>query len=172
MTRVSLGTARIAIVVALVAVGIVVLANGFDDPGDAVAAPPSPTATTGPTGSTTGPSPTPAATPPPEPPGDISFAVFNGTEEAGLAADAADFLSGEGYALTQDPADAPSSGVSRTTVYFRGGTDKAQNKANAAAVVGALGAGKTRQLSAEVEGLVTDRTDIVVVLGSDYDFKS
>lgn len=172
MTRVTLGTARIVIVVALVAVGVLVLSNGFDDPGEAASTPPSPTATTGPTGSTTGPSPTPEATPAPEAPEDVSFAVFNGTEEAGLAADAADFLTGEGYALTQDPADAPSSGVSRTTVYFRGGADKALNKANAAAIVEALGAGKTRQLSSEVEGLVTDKTDIVVVLGSDYDFKS
>jgi hypothetical protein len=172
MTRVSLGTARIVIVVALVAVGVVVLSNGFDDPGEAVAESPSPSSATGPTGATTGPSPSPPATLAPQAPEDISFAVFNGTEAAGLAADAADFLTGEGYALTQDPADAPSTGVSRTTVYFRGGTEKAQNKANAAAVVQALGAGKPRQLSTEVEGLVTDRTDIVVVLGSDYDFKT
>lgn len=167
----SLGTARIVIVVALVAVGIAVLSNGFDDPGDAAAAPPSPSLTTGPTGST-GPSPSPPSTPAPAAPEDIRFAVFNGTEEAGLAADAADFLTGEGYRLEQDPADAPSSGVTRTTVYYRGGDEKAQNKANATAMVEALGAGKTRQLSAEVEGLVTDKTDIVVVLGTDYDFKS
>lgn len=172
MSRVSLGTARIVIVVALVALGIAVLSNGFDDPGDAAAAPPSPTSTTGPTGSVTGPSPSPPSTPAPAAPEDIRFAVFNGTEEAGLAADAADFLTGEGYRLEQDPADATSSGVTRTTVYFRGGDDKAQNKSNAAAIAEALGVGKLRQLSSEVEGSVTDRTDIVVVLGSDYDFKS
>jgi hypothetical protein len=171
MSRVSLGTARIVIVVALVAVGIAVLSNGFDDPGAAVDVGPSPSVTTGPTG-VTGPSPSPPSTPEPAAPEDVTFAVFNGTEVGGLAADAATFLSGEGYRQSEEPADATSSGVTRTTVYFRGGDDKAQNKANAAAVVEALGVGKLRQLSATVEGLVTDKTQIVVVLGSDYDFKT
>lgn len=174
MAPVNLGTVRIVIVVALIAVGAAVLANGFSEPSAATDSTTGPTApVTGPTGETGGgPSPSPPATPEAEAPKGISFAVFNGTEETGLAADAEIFLKGEGYRSSQAAADAPESGVRKTVVYFRGGAAKVQNKANAAAVAEALGVGILRELGNTVEGLVTDKTDIVIVLGSDYEFKS
>jgi len=171
MSHVTLGTARIVIVVALVAIGIVVLSNGFTEPDSAVDVPAS-AGTTGPSGDTGSTSPSASPAPTAEEPKAITFAVFNGTEVTGLAADAASFLKDAGYRESEEVADAPTTGVTKTTVYFRGGAAKAQNKANAAAIIQTLGVGNTRELSRDVEGLVTDKTEIVVVLGADYEFKT
>jgi hypothetical protein len=171
MAPVNLGTARLVIVVALIAVGIAVLSNGFGAPGTTAAGPPASSPSPGPTGAT-GTSPSPSPTPEPEPARRVTFAVFNGTEETGLAADAADFLEGEGYRLSVPVADAPQSGVTKTIVYFRGGDARDQNKANAAAIVELLGVERIKELGPDQAGLVTNQTEIVIVLGADYEFKS
>jgi hypothetical protein len=173
MAPVNLGTARIVIVVALVAVGAAVLANGFADPSVAAGGSPSPSASvTGPTGETGSTSPSPPPTPQAEAPKNVAFAVFNGTEVDGLAADAAIFLEDEGFRLSAPADDAPESGVGKTVVYFRGGAEQAQNKANAAAVVEALGVGKLRELGTGFDDLVSGKTEVVIVLGADYEFKT
>jgi hypothetical protein len=168
---VNLGAVRLVIVVALIALGVAVLSNGFASPGAAVDGSPSPSPPAEPTGAT-GTSPSPPATPAPEAPRQITFGVFNGTERDGLAADAARFLQDLGYKLSVPAADAPQTGVAKTIVYFRGGDAKAQNKANAAAIVQALGVERLKELSDEQAGLVTDETEIVIVLGADYEFKT
>ena len=164
----SLGTWRIVILAALVAFGAVILSNGFSG-GAGEAVTPSPDVT-GPTGDTGPPTDTESPEPPP-PEGQVegvTFAVFNGTEQAGLAADVTITLKGEGYTDAQDAADAPTSGVRRTTVYFRGGADAAQNRANAQLLVeDHLTEAKVARLNPSFADLVPDDTQLVIVLGED-----
>ena len=162
----NLGLSRIVIIAALVVAGVAVLASGFDGGGPASTSPssgPSPTGATGP-----GESPTSTPTPSPEVEG-VSVAAFNGTDQAGLAADVTLTLVQAGYTKAQDANDAPSNGVKKTIVYFRGGgTDEPQNRSNAALLAETLGGAKIGQLSEDYSALVTDQTDLVVVLGQDY----
>ena len=133
MGRVNLGTARIVIILALVAGGIAVLANGFAS-GTVVTPPtgggasesPSPSASS----PTDSPTPPPKETPSPQIEG-VLIAVFNGTNETGLAAEVQQILEADGYVAAQDPADADPKPVPKTIVYFRGGADAAQNRSNA-----------------------------------------
>jgi hypothetical protein len=176
MARVNLGTARIAILVALVVVGVVVLANGFaDDTTDAVAAP-TPAATPSPGGTdpaeTPGQSPeptdeTPTQTPAPQTAG-VLFVALNGTDVPGLGAAAQEMLEEAGYVAAMDASNAPNQGVQRTTVYFRTGDDEAQNRADAAYVARSIfDGGKVERLGPAFGEIPTSAT-IVVVVGSDY----
>jgi hypothetical protein len=171
MGRVNLGTSRIVIIVALVAVGIAVLANGFASSG-AVAQ--------GPDGSTTPPrssspsqsggqSPGNSPSPTPAPHTDaVKVAVFNGTDVTGLAAETQQALDDAGYVAAQEPTDAPSKGVKLTIVYFRGGPDAAQHQSDATHLAETyLGNAKVKRLSDTFAGLVPAATELVVVLGQD-----
>jgi hypothetical protein len=167
MSAVNLGTWRIAILAALVAFGAVVLSNGLSGEADVDDMPP-PT-TTGPTGATTGPTETETLEPPPE--GKVrgvTLAVFNATDEAGLAAQVTLDLEAAGYDIAQDAANAEASGVARTTVYFRGGADSAQNRANAERLVDEqLSGAKVARLNPSFADLVPPVTQLVIVLGED-----
>lgn len=167
MGAVNLGTWRIAILAALIAFGAVVLSNGFSGGAD-VDETPSPTAT-GPTGTTTGPTETETAEPPPEGQVEgVTFAVFNATDEDGLAAQVTLDLQDAGYTIAQDAANAEASGVERTTVYFRGGADAAQNRANAELLVeDHLAGAKVARLNPSFADLVPQDTQLVIVLGED-----
>jgi hypothetical protein len=168
MGAVNLGTWRIAILAALIAFGAVVLSNGFS--GEAGVDETPPPTTTGPTGATT--SPTETETPEPPPPeGEVegvTLAVFNATDEAGLAAQVTLDLEDAGYMIAQDAANAEASGVRRTTVYFRGGADAAQNRANAELLVeDNLSGAKVARLNPSFADLVPSNTQLVIVLGED-----
>ena len=183
MGAVNLGTWRIAIIVALVVVGVAVLANGFDDDGTAVAAPsgsPSPTSADGGDdgdGQTDSPSPQqspePTETPAPNETG-VAVKVFNGTSVPGLAALVQDEIVAAGNEEPEEPANAPVVPVTKTTVYFRGGPQADQNQADAVfiaetyiePVVGKVP--RVLELSADLDGEVGDAVTVVVVVGDDY----
>jgi LytR cell envelope-related transcriptional attenuator len=175
MTDVSLGTARIFIIIALIAVGAAVLANGFGDDG-AVAAPttsstPEPTDSASPT-DTTSPTDQPEPTDSLEPQVEgVPIMVLNATSVTGLAAQAQDMLVQEGYAAPEDPADAPINPAGPTVVYFRIGPDQAQNKANARYMVETyFPGGNTEKLDEDIFGDVVTNADIqlVVQVGTEY----
>jgi hypothetical protein len=166
---VNTGTIRIAIVVALVAVGALVLTNGFADTGSVAGPPaggssPSSTDSSSPTATNT---PPPAVeTPDPNAPKDTIVAVFNGTETTGLAGIVAEDLTGDGYELGQDPGDVPSKPVDKTVVYFVGGADAAQNKSDATALAGKHFKGaKVKELSPDLGVELDKAVQVVVVVG-------
>jgi hypothetical protein len=167
MSIVNVGSWRVVILAALVVFGAVILSNGFSD--GATIDPSSPT---GATGGPTGPTGSPTDTPPPPPPEGqiegVTFAVFNGTEEIGLAAEITLALEDAGYTSAQEAKDAPTTGGKRTTVYFRTGEDAAQNRANAQLLVDDnLPGARVRRLNPEFADLVPPNTQVVIVLGQD-----
>ena len=171
MGAVNLGIGRIVVIVALVVAGIALLANGFSTNVSQTAASPtvSPhhhhTASPTPTGSTE----IPPNLPSPQAPADVTFAVFNGTSAAGLAAQADQTLTNAGYVSGQAPANSPVPGVSKTTIYYRGGTDSAQNQADAQQIADTLFKGaKVALLGPDFSTSVGKSVQVVVVLGQDY----
>jgi hypothetical protein len=174
---VNLGIARVVIVVALAAAGISVLVGGF--PGSVAGAPVG--------GSTTSPSGSPSSsashstnTPPPTPAPDtsgVSFAVLNATTTAGLAGDFESFLQGKNYSVGKPADDSPIKPISETTVYFRGGAEARQNKADAVYVARQFinGPGikaKVHALGPEFASTLTgpgeNKVVLLIVLGTDY----
>jgi hypothetical protein len=185
MGAVNLGTWRIAIIVALVVVGVAVLANGFDPADSAVAAPsgsPSPDTDVGDGGDGGAPEtdePAPADSPSPTPPpnkGGIAVKVFNGTDQDGLAAAVQlDLADAGGYDTPEEPENAPVADVDTTTVYFRGGQDAVQNEADATYLARKYikpvitNMPKIDELTAQFgEDLVGDAITVVVLVGDDY----
>jgi hypothetical protein len=166
---VNTGTIRIAIVVALVAVGALVLTNGFADTGSAAGPPAggsSPSSTDSPSPSTTNTPPPAVETPAPNAPKDTVVAVFNGTVTSGLAGIVAEELTGAGYQLGQDPGDVPSKPVDKTVVYFVGGADAAQNESDATALAEKHFKGaKIKELSSDLGVDVDKGVQVVVVVG-------
>jgi hypothetical protein len=157
--------ARLAIVIALVAGGVAVLANGFSDGGAAAA----------PDGSTT---PSPSATQTPSPPPQESIVprqkgvlvqVLNGTAVAGYAGDFQGLLVGQGeYVEAGPPGDAPDKPVQDSIVYFRPDDSRAQNRADAGLLSDEyLGGVPVERLPADLAAVVDDAADVVVVLGED-----
>jgi hypothetical protein len=172
---VNQGTARIVIVVALVAVGAVVLSRGFD-PETTTAATPS----TSPTPTQT-PTQQPTDTGSPEPTGEpttegpepnttgVLFMTLNGTSVAGLAGAAQEMLEADGYRHALEADNAPSSGVETTTVYYRGGDEIDQNRADAQYVAETYFEGaQTARLDAIYQDIVPDSAELVIVVGQDY----
>ena len=171
MGRVNIGTVRIIIVAALVVGGVAVLANGFG--GAATVAPPgggvSPSGSVSPSASST-PTTPPKETPSPQVEG-VLIAVFNGTNETGLAGQVQQTLEADGYVAAQDPADAPSKPVEKTILYFRGGANAAQNRSDAkymaetyfgGARVALLGSEQTSAVS------IDKSAQVVIIVGVDY----
>jgi hypothetical protein len=176
---VNLGTWRIAIIVALVVVGVAVLANGFDD-GDAAVATPSvsispsasPADGTG-EGDGGGPAEEPEPTPPPNKTG-VLVKVFNGTSTDGLAAEVQIELEDAGQVAPEEPDNAPASPVAKTTVYYRGGPDADQNQADATFVARKYiqpvltKMPRVEELADDLDQEVGDTITVVVLLGEDY----
>lgn len=174
MSAVNAGTARILIIVALVAVGAVVLANGFEDgSGSSTASPAATSAPTSPGASppasaSASPSGEPVSTPSPNT-GEIGIVVLNGTGVPGLAATAQDMLESEGYSTPVDPGNAPQTGVEVTTVYFRPGENVEQNRADATYISETFFPGsKVAKLGSTFDDLVVDSVTVAVVVGQDY----
>jgi hypothetical protein len=166
---VNTGTIRIAIVVALVAVGALVLTNGFTDAGTAAApsvgASSTPPADS-PTPTATNTKPSAVETPAPNAPKDTSVAVFNGTDTTGLAGIVAEELTGDDYKLGQEPGDVPSKPVEKTVVYFVGGANVAQNESDATALADKhFKDAKVKELSSDLGVEVVKDVQVVVVVG-------
>jgi LytR cell envelope-related transcriptional attenuator len=174
---VNLGIARVVIVVALAAAGISVLVGGFSG---SVASSPDASGSVSPTVSPTSTgTPTPGAPPPTPAPNTsgVSFAVLNGTTVAGLAGDFETFLEGRNYLVGKDADDSPIKPIGETTVYFRGGDDAKQNRADAAHVArryinGPGVKAKIQALGPEFASTLTGPGDnqvvLLIVLGTDY----
>lgn len=166
----NLGTARILIILALAAGGIAVLANGFGS--GAVVTPPADVGgsqTTSPSSSpSNSPSEPPKETPPPVIEG-VQIAVFNGTNEVGLASQVQQLLEADGYVAAQDAADAHSKPVPKTIVYFRGGTAAAQNRSNARYVADTYFDGaRVALLDPELAVDIVDSAQAIIIVGVDY----
>jgi hypothetical protein len=182
MGAVNLGTWRIAIIVALIVVGVAVLANGFDADTAAIATP-SPSVSAQPDDGdgtdgdteTGAPSPTeePEETPAPNESG-VQVKVFNGTSVTGLAGIVQEELIAGGHEAPEDPANAPAVPVAKTTVYYRGGPDADQNQADATFIAATfiepiLGKmPKVDELSSVFDDVVGGSITVVVLLGDDY----
>ncbi|MGE5226098.1 MAG: LytR C-terminal domain-containing protein [Planctomycetaceae bacterium] len=166
------GTARIVIIVAMVVVGAAVLMNGFGSSGSSVVSSSSSTSTSStstapPSGSAT--SPTASPTPPPQKPKLVSIMALNGTSVTGLAAAAESTLTDAGYQVGAPAGNAPSTGVQKTVVYYRTGSDEAQNKSNATRIATKYFSGaKVEKLGSEFDSLVPSNVTVVVVAGQDF----
>ncbi len=170
MSRVNLGTARIVIILALAVGGIAVLANGFGSA--AVVTPPSGVGgseTASPSSSPSNtPSQPPKETPPPKIQG-VQIAVFNGTNETGLAAQVQQLLEADGYVAAQDPADADTKPAPKTVIYFRGGTDAAQNRSNARYIADTYFNGaRVALLDPSLAVNIADSAQAIIIVGVDY----
>lgn len=166
------GVTRLAIVLALVVGGIVVLAQGFD--AETAAAPPT-------SPDPTSPSPTDSPSPAPQDGNGgeivgqkdgVLVQVLNGTFTPGLAGDLQLTLEADDYLRGGEPADAPEKPIVDTVVYFRNDDHAAQNEADAQ-----LLAEEYLTVDVPVEKLprdyqsedVTDpAADVIVVLGEDF----
>jgi hypothetical protein len=168
---VNLSPARLAVIVALVVGGVAVLLNGFEGSTGAAAADtssPSPAATTPPASTTAAPTDPPTETPTPQTEG-VAFMVFNGTSELGLAGTVQQNLEAEGYIAAEKAANAITSPVSKTTVYFRGGDDAAQNESDATYMAEELlGDAAVKLLGVDYEDAVPPDTQLVIIVGTDY----
>jgi hypothetical protein len=166
---VNLGTARVVIIVALVVVGVAVLANGFTDVSGAV------DASSGPSVSASGsPSPTetasnqPSSSPRPNQNG-VLIMVLNGTDSTGLAADVQDTLVSKGYVAPNPPGNSPVPGVEKSTVYFRTGPQEEQNHADAQYLAETyLDDAAVQRLGPVFDDIVPNTVTVVVVIGQDY----
>lgn len=167
----NLGTARIVIIVALIVSGIAVLANAFGSgtsatpviPGGAGASGASPSSSP-----SQHPSHTPNSAPSPQVQG-VRVAVFNGTFAPGLATQVQQKLTGDGYSQAQAPGDAPSKIVAKTVVYFSGGSNRVQNRADANYIAQKYFNGaRVTVLGAKMSPLVSKNTQVAIVIGSDY----
>jgi hypothetical protein len=170
MRAVNLGTARIVIIVALVVAGAAVLANGFPESGGSVAGP---SGGASPSGSASSPTTSPTTQPPPTGPSPettgVTFMALNGTTVTGAGAAAQQLLEKHGYTSVQAAVDAPSQGVTTTTVYYRGGQGGAQNKSNATYVAATYFDGASvKKLDPSLESAVPPSATIAVVVGDDF----
>jgi hypothetical protein len=165
------GVARIVIIVVLAVIGGLVLAYGFDD-ADVVAAggssSPTPSGTVSPTPGQTSSSQPPAG-PEPQPPEDVVVMALNATSVTGLAAEATLIMEDAGYTIGAIETNAPTSGAQATSVLYRGGDGKAQNKADAKALSKDLFPGSdVGILSPDYDDIVPPDVMVVVVTGQDF----
>jgi hypothetical protein len=176
MAPVNLGTGRLLVIVALVVAGVLVLSQGFADDEGAVAQPsgsttPSVTGSEspGPTGSASPDGETGAEAPEPNTTG-VPFMTLNGTTTTGAGAAAQELLEAEGYEAVLDSANSPVQNVSQTTVYFQGGEDAAQNKADAQYVSDTFfdGQAQVKKLAPAFVETVPDSAALVIVVGADF----
>lgn len=177
MSRVNLSPGRLAVLVALVVIGVAVMMNGFADDGSTAAGGPSDVVETSPSETPrSSDSVTPSAdqtTPPPLEPrvDDVMIQVLNGTDAVGLAAQVQELLLDEGYRTAQEAGDALNKPVPDTTVYFRTGPEADQNEADAKNLAKSF----LKKIDASVEPLkatldsqVSPKSMLVVLIGEDY----
>src|SRR5262249_36096226 len=158
------------IIVALVVVGLAVLANGFLDSGSTAAAPSgsvSPSVSVSPSGSVT---PSQSASPLPSPQTEgVLIMALNGTDVTGAGPAGQDLLTTDGYKAPKRAADAPVAGVKKTTVYYRDDDNAAQNQADATYISDTYFDGApVKKLDAELDSVVPPSVTVVVVVGEDF----
>jgi len=172
-------TLRFAIIVALVIGGIVVIDQAFPalssgDGGGGGTTPPITGGTVGGTGNTgatgatgaTATGPTGADAEPPTTEG-VRIAVFNGTDESGLAGETQLRLEERyGYIATQDPADAPAA-YPVTTIYYNAPKDKVQAEYLAGDFFKKLDGVEVVRLDPGT-GDIDPSTQLAIFLGNDY----
>jgi hypothetical protein len=167
----NLSTGRIVVIVALIVLGLAVLANGFGS-GSTAATPsasPSVSETASPTGGgTETETPPPSPTPAPQTKGVLIMAM-NGTDVVGAGAAAQTLLEDEGYKAPEAAIDAPVQGVKKTTVYYRDDDNAAQNQSDAAYIADKyFGGAPVKPLDAGIDAQVPATVTVVVVVGEDY----
>lgn len=165
----NLSTGRVLVIVALVVVGLAVLANGFSDSGTTGAAL-TPTPSGGGHTTSTTPPPTsapPSPTPAPQTKG-VLFMAMNGTDVPGAGAAAQTKLSNAGYTVATPAIDAPTSGIKKTIVYYRNDDNAPQNLSNANYVAQHyFKHADVKPLDPSMQGVPKSAT-LVVVVGEDY----
>jgi len=166
---VNLSTGRVLVIVALIVVGLAVLANGFSDSGTTGAAL-TPTPSGGGHTTSTTPPPTsapPSPTPAPQTKG-VLFMAMNGTDVPGAGAAAQTKLSNAGYTVATPAIDAPTSGIKKTIVYYRNDDNAPQNLSNANYVAQHyFKHAEVKPLDPTMQGVPKSAT-LVVVVGEDY----
>jgi hypothetical protein len=166
---VNLSTGRVLVIVALIVVGLAVLANGFSDSGTTGAAL-TPTPSGGGHTTSTTPPPTsapPSPTPAPQTKG-VLFMAMNGTDVPGAGAAAQTKLSNAGYTVATPAIDAPTSGIKKTIVYYRNDDNAPQNLSNANYVAQHyFKHADVKPLDPSMQGVPKSAT-LVVVVGEDY----
>ena len=177
MGAVNLSPARLAVLVALVVGGLAVLMNGFGGDQAVTAAGPSGSPTPAADGSTTptetaSPSPSESPAPQLEPQVDgVVIQVLNGTTETGLAGTVEQSLVGKGYVAGLPASDLANKPAGTTTVYFRTGPDADQNEVDAENLARRFlkkVEADVRPLNATLGPEIAPRTQLVVVVGTDY----
>jgi len=168
---VNLSTGRVLVIVALIVVGLAILANGFSDSGSSAAtlSPTPPAGGGGHTSSSTPPptSSAPTPTPAPQTKG-VLFLAMNGTDVPGAGAAAQQKLTDAGYTPATDAIDAPTSGIKKTIVYYRDDANAPQNQSNANYVAQHFFKHATvKPLDPTMQGVPKSAT-VVVVVGEDY----
>jgi hypothetical protein len=174
---VNLSPARLAVLVALVVVGLAVMLNGFGEEGAVSAGGTSPTSSPS-DGVTSSPtdvaSPTatqtPAAELEPQVQG-VVIQVLNGTTVTGLGATVEQLLVDKGYVAGLPAGDADNKPVSTTTVYFRTGADADQNEVDARHLATKFLKGveaDVRPLNTTLSADIAPKTQLVVIVGTDY----
>lgn len=167
----NLSTGRVLVIVALIVVGLAILANGFSDSGSSAAtlSPTPPAGGGGHTSSSTPPptSSAPTPTPAPQTKG-VLFLAMNGTDVPGAGAAAQQKLTDAGYTPATDAIDAPTSGIKKTIVYYRDDANAPQNQSNANYVAQHFFKHATvKPLDPTMQGVPKSAT-VVVVVGEDY----
>jgi hypothetical protein len=168
---VNLSTGRVLVIVALIVVGLAILANGFSDSGTS-AATLTPTAATGGGGHTSSSTPPPTSsaptpTPAPQTKG-VLFMAMNGTDVPGAGAAAQQKLTDAGYTAATNAIDAPTSGIKKTIVYYRDDQNAPQNQSNANYIASKyFKTAEVKPLDPSMQGVPKSAT-IVVVVGQDY----
>jgi len=166
---VNLSTGRVLVIVALIVVGLAILANGFSDSGTTGAAL-TPTPSGGGHTTSTTPPPTsapPSPTPAPQTKG-VLFMAMNGTDVPGAGAAAQTKLSNAGYTVATPAIDAPTSGIKKTIVYYRNDDNAPQNLSNANYVAQHyFKHADVKPLDPSMQGVPKSAT-LVVVVGEDY----
>jgi hypothetical protein len=99
----------------------------------------------------------------------VLIAVFNGTNETGLAGQVQQLLMADGYVAAQDPADVNPKPVAKTVIYFRGGANALQNRSDAQHVADTYFNGaRVTLLSSDQASTIDPTTQVVIIVGVDY----
>lgn len=168
----NLGTARIVLIVALVAGGVAVLSNAFGG-GSAALAPGGGSAAPQSASSSPSHSRSPATSPSPLPSPNVRgviFASLNGTYAPGCATKVDNMLVGDFYQSGQAPGDYAPKPFPKTTVYYRTGANAAQNQSDAQYLADTYFNGaKVAKLPTPLGTATVAKTvQVAVVVGNNY----
>ena len=157
------GSARIVVIVALIAGGILLLATGFSgNAGTFLKAGASGSPTPSPSRATHR---SPSPTPPPQTTG-VPIAVFNATTSSGAAGRAQTRLVKDGYVAVQPAQDSPVKPFAQTVVYYRAGLKGSQNRSDAQYVADQYFAGASVLSLGDAFVNLARSAEIVIVIGN------